>query len=146
MKVAVVGMGLFGRSLALDLARAGAEVIAIDIDVEKLDVVRDEVAVAVALDATEEKELRAQGVHKVDLLVASIGDDFEANQLLVVLAKAMGVPRILARAPSKRHARILDLLGATEVVLPEVEAAERTARRVLAAQDPGAPEGGARTS
>jgi trk system potassium uptake protein TrkA len=131
-------MGLFGRSLALDLARAGSEVIAIDIDVEKLDAVRDEVTVAVALDATDEKELRAQGVHKVDLLVASIGDDFEANQLLVVLAKSMGVPRILARAPSKRHSRILELLGATEVVLPEVEAADRTARRILKGNESGA--------
>lgn len=131
MKVAVVGMSLFGRALAVDLARAGAEVLAIDNDPEKIDDVRDEVAVAVCLDATDAKELREQGVHTVDLLVASIGSNFEANQLVVVLAKELGIPRVLARAPSTNHARILALLGADEVVLPEIEAAERIARKLL---------------
>ncbi len=131
MKVAVVGLGLFGRALAVDLARAGAEVVAIDTDMSLVDDVRDEVAVAVCLDATDVKELRAQGIHRVDVLVASIGNDFEANQLLVVLAKELGIQRIVARAPSANHARILKLLGAHEVVLPEVEVAERMARTLL---------------
>jgi trk system potassium uptake protein TrkA len=132
VKVAVVGLGLFGRALAVDLARAGAEVLAIDSDSRLVDDVRDEAAAAVSLDATDERELRAQGVDKVDVLVASIGNDFEANQLLVVLAKELGIPRIVARAPSANHARILRLLGAHDVVLPEVEMAERTARDLLA--------------
>jgi trk system potassium uptake protein TrkA len=137
MKVAVVGMGLFGHSLAVNLARAGAEVIAIDNDVDALDDVRDEVALAVALDATDEKELRAQGVHAVDVLVACIGSDFEANQLLVVLAKEMAIPKVLARAPSRNHARILKLLGADGVVLPEVEMAEAFAHQLLEGKSAG---------
>jgi len=131
MKVAVVGLGLFGRALAVDLARAGAEVVAIDNDMSIVDDVRDEVAVAVCLDATDVKELRAQGIHRVDVLVASIGNNFEANQMLVVLAKEFEIARIVARAPSANHARILKLLGAHEVVLPEVEAAERMAHTLL---------------
>jgi len=131
LKVAVVGMGIFGRALAVDLARAGAEVIAVDKDMELVDDVHDDVTLAVCLDATDEKELRAQGIHKVDVLVASIGNNFEANQLLVVLAAQIGIPRIVARAPSANHARILKLLGAHEVVLPEVEVAERMARSLL---------------
>lgn len=131
MKVTVVGMGLFGNALALDLARAGIEVIAIDNELGKLYGVRDEVALAVALDATDEKALRSQGVHGADVLVACIGNNFEANQLLVVLAKKMGIPRVIARAPSPNHARILTILGADEVVLPEIEVAERMARKLL---------------
>ncbi|MBL8863338.1 MAG: TrkA family potassium uptake protein [Planctomycetes bacterium] len=131
MKVAVVGLGLFGRALAVDLARAGAEVVAVDTDQELIDGVRDDVALAVCLDATDERELRAQGIDKVDVLVASIGNDFEANQLLVVLARELGIPKVVARAPSANHARILKLLGAHEVVLPEIEVAERTARALL---------------
>ena len=131
MRVTVVGMGLFGRSMAVNLARAGVEVIAIDIAMQHLDDVRDEVTLAVCLDATDEKELRAQGIHSSDVLVASIGDNFEATQFLVVLAKEMGIPKIIARAPSFKHARILKLLGANEVVLPEVEMAERAARKLL---------------
>jgi trk system potassium uptake protein TrkA len=134
MKVAVVGMGLFGEALALDLARAGAEVVAIDRMLAKLDNVREEVALAVALDATDERELRAQGIARVDLLIACIGNDFEANQMLVVLARELGVPRIWARAPSRRHAKILELLGAERVILPEIDMAERAAREVLSAR------------
>ncbi len=131
MKVAVVGMGLFGKSLARNLARAGAEVIAIDANLALVDDMKDEVTAAVCVDATDEKELRAQGVHDVDVLVASIGDDFEANQLLVILAKKLGIPRVVARAPSPTHARILKLIGADEVVMPEEEAAHQMALRML---------------
>lgn len=131
MRVTVVGMGLFGRSMAIKLARAGIDVIAIDIQMSQVDDVRDEVALAVCLDATDEKELRAHDVQKSDVLVASIGNNFEANQFLVLLAKKMGVKRVIARAPSENHARILEVLGADEVILPEVEMAERVARRLL---------------
>ena len=131
MKVAVVGLGLFGRSIALRLAEAGAEVIAIDSNLELVDDVKDRVAVAVKLDATDERELRAQGVHQADLLVASIGDDFEANQLVVILAKQIGVKRVVARAPSDTHARILRLIGADDVVLPEQQAADELGNRLL---------------
>ncbi|MCK6447709.1 MAG: TrkA family potassium uptake protein [Planctomycetes bacterium] len=136
MKVAVVGMSLFGRSFAVELARCGAEVIAIDVKLERVESVRDEVTLAVCLDATDERALRSQGVHEVDVLVASIGNDFEANQLLVMLGKELGIGRILARAPSPRHASILKKLGADEVILPEVEAAERAARGLLERRGP----------
>lgn len=131
MKVAVVGMGLFGKSLAINLARGGAEVIAVDANLDLVDDVKDEVALAVKLDATDEKELRTQGIHEVDILVASIGDNFEANQLLVILAKQMGIRRVVARAPSPVHARILRMIGADEVVMPEEQAAEEAARRLI---------------
>lgn len=131
MKVAVVGLGLFGKSVARHLAAEGAEVIAIDANLDLVDDVKDHVAVAVKLDATDEKELRSQGVHQADLLVASIGDDFEANQLLVILAKQIGVKRVVARAPSQTHARILRLIGADDVVLPEEQAAEELSRRLV---------------
>lgn len=131
MKVAVIGLGLFGRSLAVNLAQAGVEVIAADADMKLVDDVKDSVTVAVKLDATDERELRAQGIHEVDVLVASIGDDFEANQLLILLAKQMGVKRVLARTPSPAHARILKLIGADEVIMPEVEAAADAARKLV---------------
>lgn len=131
MKIAVVGLGLFGKSLALQLAKAGAEVIAVDANLDLVDDVKDAVSSAVKLDATDEKELRAQGVHQADVLVASIGDNFEANQLLVILAKKVGIRKVVARAPSETHARILRLIGADEVLLPEQQAAEDLSRRLV---------------
>jgi len=131
MKIAVVGLGLFGKSLAVNLARAGAEVIAIDSNMELVQEIMGEVALACRLDATNEKELRAQGVDACDVLVASIGDDFEANQLLVMTAKQMGIKKVVARVPSLVHGRILKTLGADEVVMPEVEASQAAARRIV---------------
>jgi trk system potassium uptake protein TrkA len=131
VKIAVVGLGLFGKSLAVNLARAGAEVIAIDSNMELVQDVMGEVALAAKLDATNEKELRAQGVDTCDVLIASIGDDFEANQLLVMTAKQMGIRKVVARAPSTVHVRILKMLGANEVFMPEVEAAQAAARRIV---------------
>ena len=131
MKVAVVGLGLFGRSLAVSLSRAGAEVIAIDSQMNLVDDVKDDVTLAVQLDATDERELRGQGIHEVDVLVACIGENFEANQLVVILARKLGIPRVISRTVTTTHSRILKLIGADETVLPEVEAAEEVARRLI---------------
>lgn len=131
MKIAVVGLGLFGKSLAVNLARGGAEVIAIDLNADLVQDVADEVTLAVRMDATDERDLRAHGVHECDVLIASIGDDFEANQLLVMTAKQLGIRKVVARAPSPRHVRILKLLGADDVFMPEVEAAQEAARRIV---------------
>jgi trk system potassium uptake protein len=130
MKVAVIGLGLFGRSLAVALAREGVEVIAVDRDPAAVDDVKDEVALAVCMDSTEERELRAQGIDEVDALVACIGQDFESNQLVVIMAKKLGIRRVISRTSTATHARILSLIGADEVVQPEVEAAEEVARRL----------------
>lgn len=131
MKVVVVGLGLFGKSLAIKLARGGNDVLAIDANPELVDDVKEEVHVAVSLDATDERELRAQGAADADILVASIGDNFEANQLLILTAKQIGIKRVIARAPSETHARILRLIGADDVILPEVQAADLAARRIV---------------
>ncbi len=130
MKYAVVGLGLFGKSLAIHLARAGAEVIAVDSRLDLVDDIKPDVSVAVCLDATDERELRSQGIHDVDVLVASIGDNFESNQMLVMMAKRLGVPKVIARAPSEKHERILRLIGADEVVLPEEQAARELSKRL----------------
>lgn len=130
MKYAVIGLGQFGKSLALQLAKAGAEVIGVDSNMDIVDDVKNDLALAVKMDGTDERDLRSQGVHKVDVLVASIGN-FESNQLLTVLAKRIGVPRVIARASSETHARILKLIGADEVILPEEEAASKLTQRLL---------------
>lgn len=134
MKVAIVGLGLFGKAVAIQLARSGAEVVVVDTNIELINEMRDEVALAVCMDATDEREFEAQGLGRVDVLIASIGNDFEANQLVVMLAKQKGVKRVIARAPSSRHDRILRVLGADDVLMPEVQAGESLGRRLIAEQ------------
>ena len=72
MKIAVIGLGRFGQSLALNLAERGAEVIAIDKDREAVDTVKDKVARAVILDSEDANALKEQGMDKVDAAVVSV--------------------------------------------------------------------------
>ena len=131
-RFAVIGLGLFGRSLALRLARGGAEVIAIDKNKNLVEAVRDEVSLAVCLDSTDEKALVSQGVDKVDVAIVGIGTSFESSALTTVILKQLGVERVISRATSSVRADILSRIGADSVINPEQESAERWSSRLLA--------------
>jgi len=130
MKCAVIGLGDFGRAAAIGLARAGAEVIAIDRNMDRLNLVKHEVALAIRIDATQREALEAQEIDKVEVLVAAIGQNFEAQVLVVVHARTMGIKRIVARALSEDHRRVLEAVGAGEVFNPEEEAARTMVDRL----------------
>ena len=131
MKCVVIGLGRFGSALARELEKGGAQVIAINIDKDAVDEIRDSVTVAVALDATDEEALRAQGVEGADIGVVATGEDFEATVVVTALLKQLGVKRVLARAANAIRARILRLAGADEIFSPEDEAARYIASEVL---------------
>ncbi|HOX58224.1 MAG TPA: TrkA family potassium uptake protein [Candidatus Paceibacterota bacterium] len=130
MICAVIGLGDFGRAAAIGLARAGAEVIAVDRNMDRLKLVQDEVALAVRMDATHRDALEAQGLAKADVLIAAIGQNFEAQVLVVVHAKRLGVKRVVARAVTEEHRRVLEAVGADEVFNPEEQAAHSMAQRL----------------
>ena len=133
----VIGLGRFGKKLAIALAMSGAEVIAIDRDRAVIDSIRDQVSHAVRLDGTDEDALKAQGVDKVDVAVIGIGQGgraFESAVLTVVNLKAIGVKQIYARAQSLTAGEVFSKIGATEVVYPEVESAQRWAYKLIAPQ------------
>jgi trk system potassium uptake protein TrkA len=130
-KVAVIGVGNFGAHLAVTLAKQGAEVLAIDSSMDRLEDIKDKVTYTVRLDSTEEKALRDQGLTELDAVIVAIGDDFEATLLTIVALQNIGVKRIIARATTKTHERILRHLGIEEVISPAVEAAERLADSLM---------------
>ena len=107
----MVGLGGFGKPAALALARAGFEVIAIDVAMRPVDDVKDDVALAVRLDATDEAALAEQGVGEADLVIATIGANFEAQLLTVVYAKQLGVDRVLADKAGIGVGDTIDVLG-----------------------------------
>jgi trk system potassium uptake protein TrkA len=135
-RFAVIGLGRFGTKLAVDLATSGAEVIAIDKGKDEIEALRDQVSCAVRLDSTDEEALKAQGVDKVDVAVVSIGQahghGFEDAILTVVNLKQLGVPMIYARAEERVAGEVFSKIGATEVIYPEIESAERWAFKLLA--------------
>lgn len=130
MKCAVIGLGEFGRSAAIGLARNGAEVIAVDLDINCINDVKEEVALAVRLDASQEEAMEGHGIADVDVLIAAIGANFEAQVLVVVHAKRFGIKKIVARATTPDHARVLKAIGADEVFNPEEEAARWMVQRL----------------
>ena len=131
MKCAVIGLGEFGMAAALGLAKDGVEVIAVDLNMDRVNAIKDQVALAIRMDASHENALHAHGIDEVDALVAAIGANFEAQVLVVVHAKQLGIKKIVARATSTDHRRVLKAVGADEVFNPEEEAARWMVQRLL---------------
>jgi trk system potassium uptake protein TrkA len=130
-KFAVIGLGDFGRSVALSLAEKECEVIAIDQDMDVIEEIKDKVTYAVRLDSTDEKALKALGIDKVDAAIISIGEHFEDTILTSVLLMQMGVKKIVARATSIIQQKILLKLGVNQVITPEFEIAKRVASTLI---------------
>jgi trk system potassium uptake protein TrkA len=131
-RFAVIGMGRFGSRLAKLLSDAGAEVIAVDRRADLIEAMRDDVARAVCMDATDEETLRSQGLDEVGTAVIGIGSNFEAAVLTTVLLKQMGVPRVITRATTAIRGQILTRIGADDIVNPENESADRWRSRLVA--------------
>jgi trk system potassium uptake protein TrkA len=130
-RFAVIGLGRFGSKLARELTRLRAEVIAIDDNRDLVEELRDEVALAVRLDARDESALRAQGVGDVDVAIVGIGENFESAALAIANLKAIGVPRVIARAMTTRQGEIFSKIGADQIAYPENETAVRWAQRLI---------------
>ncbi|MBN1342810.1 MAG: TrkA family potassium uptake protein [Phycisphaerae bacterium] len=133
-RFAVIGLGRFGHKLAQLLTKAGAEVVGIDLDPDIVQRDRDEMTLVLRMDSTDQQALIAQGIDKVDAAVVGIGTDFEANILTVTTLKQIGVPRVVARAGSGVQGRILERVGADDVVYPEDESAARWANSLMMPQ------------
>ncbi|MBT3278638.1 MAG: TrkA family potassium uptake protein [Phycisphaerales bacterium] len=130
-KFAIIGLGRFGRRLAMLLAKGGGEVIAIDRRKDRIESIKDDVTLAVCLDATDEDALKSQGIGNVDCAIVGIGSQFESAVLTTVLLKQIGVPRVITRATNTMRGDILSRIGADEVVNPERESAEKWRMRLL---------------
>ncbi len=131
LRFAVIGLGRFGQQLATALAADGAEVIAIDRSGGLIDGIRDDVTLALRMDATDEDAIHAQEIEDVDAAIVGIGHDFEAAALCVAVLKGLGCRRVIARAESEMQSQLLTRIGADSVVFPERESALRLAHQLL---------------
>jgi trk system potassium uptake protein TrkA len=136
---AVIGLGRFGQKLAIALAMSGAEVLAIDKNRDEIELIRDQVSHAVRLDSTDESALKAQGADKVEVAIIGIGQGggsqgFESAVLTIANLKQLGVKNIYARAESLIAGEVFSKVGATEVIYPEIESAQRWAYKLIAPQ------------
>ena len=128
---AVIGMGRFGASLASELFKEGAEVLAIDIDEKMLNENAQHVTHSVVADASDENILKELGIRNMDVVVVAIGDDIQASIMTVLALKEFGVKHIVAKAVTEKHAKVLTQVGADQVVFPERETGVRIAKNLL---------------
>lgn len=127
MHIAIIGLGNFGASLARRLAESGQHVSVIDTDPKALARVQDVVEQAVTADATDRAVLEELGIDLVDAAVVSLGDNLGASILVTLHLREMKIKRIVAKAISPDHEKILKRVGANEVVFPERDMALRLA-------------------
>jgi len=130
-KFAVVGVGRYGHTIAKRLAEKGTQVFAFDPDEEKIESIKDEVAYAVTLDATDLRALTMQNLDELDAVVVAIGENFEATVLTCVHLIDLGVKRVIARASGDHQRLILEKIGVTEILTPEDEVANVVAEKLL---------------
>lgn len=128
--IVVVGLGRFGSALAAQLQSLGEEVLGIDSDPGLVQAASGTLTYVVQADATDPEVLRQLGVDGVQHAVVAIGDDIQSSILATANLADIGIERVLAKAVTEQHARILERVGATSVVFPERDMGRRVAHRL----------------
>lgn len=128
---AVLGLGIFGSSIAKTLSENNNDVIAIDKDVVNVDRAGEYATSAVVADFTDIEQLRAIGVADVDVGIVAVGSNLEASILAIMHLKELNVPYIVAKAKNKTYMNILKQIGANLVIRPEKEMGERLAKTLM---------------
>lgn len=130
----VFGIDRFGASIARTLEENGCQVIAVDNDAEKIQMIADEVSYAMTADVEDPEAMESLGLKNVDGAIITMVNHMEASIVAVMMCHDLGVNYIIARAKNDMHGRILEKIGVTKVVFPEQEMGERIGR-YIGAQD-----------
>ncbi len=127
----VIGLGRFGRSVAIALAESGHEVLAIDRNESRVSEIEEQVSQALIMDSTNDKALKTIGVQDFDWVIVAISSDIESSILTTLLVKELGAKKVLSKAGSDVHARILKKIGADRVVFHEREMGQKIAESLV---------------
>ncbi|MBL0128053.1 MAG: TrkA family potassium uptake protein [Flavobacteriales bacterium] len=130
MKIAVFGLGNFGKHLAIKLTGMGHEVIAIDHNMATVEGIKSEVSYAVCLESHDPQAMSTLPLSELDAAVVAIGEDQGANIMTTALLVNLKVKRVISRAINPLHEMVLNSMGVTDIVHPEEKAAEGLARKL----------------
>jgi trk system potassium uptake protein TrkA len=122
---AVLGLGQFGSAVTENLLKHGCEVLVIDSDADLIDEIKGRVTTAIVGEATDRSTMLKFLSEGIDCVIISLGPQIEASVLATFYAKEAGVKEIIAKANSRDHAKILELVGASQVVTPSEAQAKR---------------------
>ena len=123
MKYIIIGLGNYGHVLAEELSVLGHEVIGADIGESRVDSIKDKVATAFVIDATDELSLAVLPLNSVDIVIVAIGENFGASIRVVALLKQKKVQHIYARAIDAVHRSVLEAFNLEKILTPEEDAA-----------------------
>jgi trk system potassium uptake protein TrkA len=127
---AVIGLGNFGYYLATRLHEKGHDVLAVDLDPKRIQEIKDHVGQAIVADATDQEAMLSLGLRQMDAVIVCIGTSLNQSILATLLMKEIGVKTVLAKAIQEPHGRILEKIGADEVLFPEKDLALHLAERL----------------
>lgn len=127
---AVIGLGRFGGSICRELSQLGMEVMAIDVDEDRVNEFSNIASHAVIADSTDELVLKSLGIRNFDHVVVAIGDNIQASILTTLMLKELGVENITVKATNDYHEKVLRKIGADQVVHPERDMGKRIANTI----------------
>lgn len=128
---AVLGLGIFGSTVAKTLSKFDCEVLALDADIKCVNRMADIVTQAMQCDITDLEQLRTAGVGDCDVAIVGMGNHLEESVLALINLKELGVPYVIAKAKNKSYMQIFSKVGANRVVRPEKEMGEQLAKSLL---------------
>lgn len=128
---AVLGLGKFGTEITKALYNYGYEVLAIDIDEEKINEVANYCTHSLVADVSEENTLRTVAIENFDTVVIAIGNNMQASIISALICKELGVKNIIAKAHNEKHGKVLNKIGVNQVIYPEAAMAVKVATTLI---------------
>ena len=129
-QIIVIGLGIFGETIARELTRLGHDVLGLDSDEQRVERLAEDITHAVIADVTDENSLIELNAGSYDAAVVAIGRNVEATMLATMQLRELGVKKVWAKALTNQHHRILERLGATRVIGPEYEMGVRISQEL----------------
>lgn len=119
MKYLVIGLGNLGRAIAENLARIGNEVIGVDMNIHKVEAVKQTISGAICLDSTDRDALNTLALSETDAIFVTFGKDFGSSIQTVALLKSLDANKLIVRGISPIHETVIRSIGVAEIITPE---------------------------
>jgi trk system potassium uptake protein TrkA len=128
---AVFGLGRYGTAVARELAKNGAEVLAVDMKESNVNAAAQDIPVCKCADVTDIEVLRQLDIANFDVVIIAMAGNLEASVMATTLCKELGVKTVIVKCADEMHQRILSRVGADQVVIPESESGARMAKNLV---------------
>ena len=130
---AVFGLGRYGRAVARELIRGGADVLAVDMNETVVNSAANELPLCKCANVTDPEVIKQLGIGNMDVVIIAMAGSLEASVMATMLCKEAGVSTVIAKCANEMNSRILSRVGADKVVFPEYESGIRLAKNLLSA-------------